>query len=36
MLRVAFSNADSMAQLIDGRIFIAAPKDEKNFFEVMV
>jgi len=39
MLRVAFSNADSMSKLIDGRIFVPAPKlekDEKNFFEVWV
>jgi hypothetical protein len=39
ILRVAFSNKDTMTKMIEERIFVPEEKlekDEKNFFEVLV
>ena len=39
MLRVAFTNRDTMLKMVNQRIFVSADrmgKDEKNFFEVLV
>jgi len=39
MLRVAFTNRETMLKMVNGRIFVSVDKiykDEKNFFEVLI